>query len=160
MTAAVEQAFFCRHVPAPEEWADIAEPEFEDIIEDARLAVPYAEAQEGVARVTIWLVVRVVSQSDSPTNHQLVVYFEVEGTETLSRPMTQEFGLSKVGDEFPWLQSFHLPCPASPSEGGTLNVTAHISLDGCSGEERSSRDRGSPGYVVTRDALCYAGEGT
>jgi hypothetical protein len=129
-TVAVDQAFFCRHVPAPEEWADIAKPEFEDIIEDARLVVPYAEAQEGVARVTIWLAVRVVSQSDSPTNHQLVVYFEVEGTEALSRPMTQEISFSNVGDEFPLLQSFHLPCPASPSEGGALHVTAHISLDG------------------------------
>ena len=94
------------------------------------LAVPYAEAQDGVARVTVWLAVRVVSQSNSPTDHQLVVYFEVEGVGALSRPATQELALSKVGEEFPWLQSFHLSCPASPSEGGALNVTAQISLDG------------------------------
>ena len=130
MTATVDQAFFCRHVRPPEEWADVAEPEFEDIIKDGHLAVPCAEARDGAARVTIWLVVRVISQSDSPTNHQLVVYFEVEGAGALSRPMTQELTFSKVGEEFPWLQSFHLPCAASASEGGVLNVTAHLSLDG------------------------------
>ena len=130
MTAAAEQAFFCKHVPAPEEWADIAEPEFEGIIEDGRLAVPYPETQSGAAQVIIWLVVRVVSESDTPTNHQLVVYFEVEGTGALSHPISTDFTLSRVGEAFPWLQSFHLPCPASPSEGGAMNVTAHISLDG------------------------------
>ncbi len=129
-TAAVDQAFFCRHVRPPEEWADIAEPEFEDVIEDGRLAVRYSETESGAAQATAWLVVRVVSQSDDSANHQLVVYFEVDGTEALSRPMTQDFSLSKTGEEFPWLQSFHLPCPVSASEGGALNVRAHIALDG------------------------------
>ena len=129
-TVAVDQAFFCRHVRPPEEWADIAEPEFEDVIEDGRLAVQYSAKDSGMAQATAWLVVRVVSQSDDSANHQLVVYLEVEGTDALSRPVTQDFTLSETGEEFPWLQSFHLACPASESEGGALNVRAHISLDG------------------------------
>ena len=149
MTAAAEQAFFCKHVPAPEEWADIAEPEFEGIIEDGRLAVPYPETQSGAAQVIIWLVVRVVSESDTPTNHQLVVYFEVEGTGALSHPISTDFTLSRGRRGLPLVAELPFAVPGI-SLGGRSDERDCPHIPGrCRAEERSSLDRNSPSHLVS-----------